>query len=80
MTGPSATADIEGVLIRGRAGHTNAHRHTDRRQRAARRHSERENPMIWQQGYNPFGSMVVSTALAAAAGGGDARRASASCT
>ena len=65
MTGPSATADIEGVLVRGAQGIRTLTVVPAAAARRRQRHPRRENRMIWQQTYNPFGSMVVSTALAA---------------
>ena len=65
MTGPSATADIEGVLIRGAQGIRSLTVIPLPAPGAGATRQQEENPMIWQQSYNPFGSMVVSTALAA---------------
>ena len=65
MTGPSATADIEGVLIRGAQGIRTLTVIPAARPPPTPPAQREENPMIWQQVYDPFGSMVVSTTLAA---------------
>ena len=65
MTGPSATADIEGVLVRGAQGIRTLTVVPVAAADAGSAIQAEENRMIWQQTYNPFGSMVVSTALAA---------------